>query len=92
MNREEINKMLGMTEAEMDARAQEYETDAWDAALFKKVPVGRPSLADCETKTLTFKIPVSTLNEVESKANRLGVSRSEYLRALINKDLHSSVV
>lgn len=92
MEREEINRMLGLSEAEMDALAQEFETDAWDASGFKKAPVGRPPLGDSETKTLTFKIPVSTLHEVENRASGLGVSRSEYLRDLINKDLHASAV
>lgn len=91
MERKEINERLGLTEIEMDKLACEYETDAWDAASFKKAPVGRPSLSDCETKTLTFKIPVSTLHEVENRASCLGVSRSEYLRGLINEDLCASV-
>ena len=91
MERKEINKRLGLTEIEMDELAREYETDAWDATSFKKAPVGRPSLSDDETKTLTLKIPVSTLHEVENRASHLGVTRSEYLRGLINEDLCASV-
>ena len=76
-----------MTEAEMDALGNAFENDEWDADSFEKVFVGRPSLGEGETKTMTFKIPASMLFRVESRASDLGVTRSQYLRDLIDRDL-----
>ena len=45
MTREEMNAVLGMTEEELDARAEEYENDTWDESHLGKVVVGRSSIA-----------------------------------------------
>lgn len=90
MDREEMNKRLGLTEREMDLKGQEYESDAWDAKSIKKVFVGRPALSSGETKTMTLKIPESTLFEVDHRAYSLGVSRSKYIRDLIYSDLRTT--
>ena len=46
MKRDEMNKALGLTEEEIDARAEEYESDTWDTSSLGKVILGRPSIAD----------------------------------------------
>ena len=71
----------------MNEIGEKFEKDSWDEKTYKKVFVGRPSLGAGETKTMTFKIPASTLFQVETKATSLGVSRSQYVRDLINRDL-----
>ena len=91
MNRSEINKRLGLSEEEMDAIGNSYENDEWDASSFNKVYVGRPSLGDSVTKTVTFKLPAQELFEVETKASNLGLSRSQYLRNLIAQDLKLTI-
>ena len=92
MDRDEINRRLGLTESQMDEIGEKYEQDAWGDGTFEKVFVGRPSLGESETKTMTFKIPATTLFQVDNRASYLGVSRSQYLRNLIDEDLRLTSV
>lgn len=88
MDRDEINRRLGLTESQMDKIGEKYEQDAWSSGTFQKVFVGRPSLSEGETKTMTFKIPATTLFQIDNRASYLGITRSQYVRDLIDKDLH----
>jgi hypothetical protein len=88
MDRDEINKRLGLTESQMDEIGEKYEMDVWKPGTFQKVFVGRPTLGDGETKTMTFKIPAATLFKIDDRASCLGVTRSQYVRDLIDKDLN----
>ena len=53
MTRKEMNAILDMTEEELDVRAEEYESDTWDASHLDKVVMGRPSIADEEAHPIT---------------------------------------
>ncbi len=92
MDRAEMNRRLGLSETQMDKIAEKYEQDAWEPGTFEKVFVGRPTLGVSETKTMTFKIPAETLFEVDNRASCLGITRSQYVRNLIDKDLHLTSV
>lgn len=50
MSKKKINDVLGLTDAEIEARALEYENDTWDASHLGKVVMGRPSIANEEAR------------------------------------------
>ena len=87
MNENEILKSFKITEDEMERIGQEYENDTWDERALTNVTVGRPALSSEPTKTMSFKIEQSTYKAVDNKASLLGISKSEYVRKLIDRDL-----
>jgi hypothetical protein len=87
MDREEINRKFGVTEEQLDAWAEEYENDTWDASHLGKVIIGRPPLADEEVKPVTFRLPVSKIAALDARAAREGLSRSEELRLAVDDRL-----
>lgn len=56
MDRNKTYKKFGVSEDQLDAWAEEYETDAWDAPL-GKVVMGRPSIAAEEVSPLRSGYP-----------------------------------
>jgi predicted DNA binding CopG/RHH family protein len=87
MKREEINKKLGLTEEQLDARAEEYETDKWDSSALGKVIMGRPSIADEEVRPITFRLPISKIDALDRKASEHGSTRSKVLREALDEYL-----
>ena len=90
MDREEMNRLIGMTEEEMDARAAEYENDTWDSSHLGKPIIGRPSIADEEVRPVTFRLPVSRINALDKRASEHGRTRSDELRAMVEEYLASA--
>lgn len=87
MDREEINALVGLTEKEMDAIGVEYEEDAWNASALGAPKSGRPSLYDAPMRSVTFKEAAPTVAAMDARAASLKVSRSDYIRKLIERDL-----
>ena len=85
MKRAEMNELLGMTEEEMDSRADEYESDTWDSSQLGKVTMGRPRLADEETRAVTVRLPLSQIAAIDREAQREGKSRSSAIRAALQR-------
>ena len=50
---------------------------------------GRPPLYDETMVTVSFKAPPQKIAELDQRAKSLGMGRSQYLRALIDRDLAS---
>ena len=71
-----------------DAWAEEYENGAWTGHL-EKVRMGRPRISDEELVTVTFRVPKSRIPAIEAAAKRKGETRSEYLRALVDRAIIS---
>lgn len=46
MDRQDMNKKPGLTEVELDAIAEEYETDEWDASQLGEVVSGHSPTDD----------------------------------------------
>ena len=90
MGREEMDELLGMTEDEMDSIAVEYESDTWDSSHLGKVSAGRPSLYDAPMRSVTFKEAEPIIVKIDERAASLKMTRSEYIRSLIDKDLASA--
>ena len=87
MNRKELNEKFGVTEEQLDARAEEYENDTWDATHLGKPVMGRPSIADEEVRPVTFRLPVSKIIALDDRADKNNRTRSDELRAIIDQYL-----
>lgn len=87
MEREKLNELLGMTEEELDEMAKPFEEGTWDPSQFGEIRAGRPSLFDEPMRPVTFKEPQSVIKAIDSRAAERGLSRSDYLRDLVAKDL-----
>lgn len=85
MKRDDMNAALGMSEEELDGVAAAYESDDWGAAQLGKVVMGRPRLANEETRAVTVRLPLSQIAEVDRAAAREGMSRSSAIRAALQK-------
>ena len=87
MNREEINALLGMSEEDLDREAAEYENGTWNKDMFGKPQSGRPPLYDSAMGTISFKEQKSKIQQINIRAAELKISRSDYMRRLVEKDL-----
>mgnify|MGYP002627382709 FL=1 len=87
MNRKDINAAIGLTEDEIGTIADAYESDEWDASHLGRVSPGRPSLYDEPMRSVTFKESEQVIAAMDSKARLLRMSRSNYIRSLIARDL-----
>lgn len=83
MEKEEIITSLGVSEEELDRRAQEYEDDTWDSSHLGKVVMGRPSIADEEVRPITVRLPVSQIAAVDALAKAKSTTRSAVIRSAI---------
>mgnify|MGYP003102449098 CR=1 FL=1 len=91
MDREELNALVGLTEDEMDAIGQEYEQDTWNESSLGAPRPGRPALNGIPMRSVTFKETAPTIAAMDSRAASLKMSRSDYIRRLIERDLAQAV-
>ena len=91
MDREELSALVGLTEDEMDAVGAEYENDTWDASALGTPRPGRPTLYEAPMRSVTFKEAAPTVAAMDARAASLRVSRSDYIRGLIERDLAQAV-
>jgi hypothetical protein len=87
MDRDGINKKLGVTEQQLDEWAAEYENDTWDSSRLGKPVMGRPSIASEEVRPVTFRLPLSKIMALDQKATERGSSRSDELREAVREYL-----
>ena len=90
MKREEINELLNMSEEDLNKEASEYENGTWNENAFGKVQPGRPSLYDSAMETVSFKEDKAKIKEINIRAAKLNMSRSDYMRKLVDQDLAAS--
>ncbi len=87
MEREELNRLLGMSEEEMDAAGAEYERNEWGEAKLGKAYVGRPPLFRVVMGAISLKENKPRIAQMDARVASLGMSRSDYLRKLVDRDL-----
>jgi len=75
-----------ITDEMLDKMAKKYEDGTWGGKLGKLV-VGRPSLADEEVKSVSFRLPVSKIAVIDARAEAKGKTRSEFIRETIESEL-----
>lgn len=87
MDREEMNKLLGKSEEELDKIAEAFENDEVDLSSYTVVRRGRPTLFTVPMKTMTIREPEFIIKRVENRAKQMGCTKSAYIRDLIDRDL-----
>jgi hypothetical protein len=87
MDREDLNKKFGVTEEQLDAWAEACERDEYPGKPIGEIIIGRPLMFGGELKPVTFKEPQSKVAAIDSRAASLNLSRSDYLRLVVDKDL-----
>lgn len=88
MKRDDINKLFGVNEDQLDHMAAEYESGDWNGSVGPVVP-GRPRIYDEELETISFRLPKSRVNAIDAKAKRNGETRSQFLRQAVDAALLS---
>lgn len=85
MDDKKLEKMFGVTAAELDSLAEPFERGEWPEG--KTVVMGRPRLAQEEVRSVTFKLPVSQIAALDRLAESSGRTRSEVLREATTREL-----
>ena len=75
-----------LTDQTLDEMAKEYEQGTWSGAL-EEVRMGRPRIADEELRSVTFKLPVSSVIKLDQQAKEHDETRSEFLRNVVDRAL-----
>ena len=78
-----------LTDEMLDQMAQKYEDGTWGGKM-GKLALGRPSLAEEEVKSVSFRLPISKIAMIDARAKAKGETRSEFLRDLIEGELVST--
>jgi hypothetical protein len=83
---EEVRKFFGYT----DEKLEKMERDASEG-IFEgepgKIVFGRPLKFGDELRPVTFKETKQKISEMDTRAASKGMSRSDYLRDLVRRDL-----
>ena len=75
-----------LSDADFDAMAVEYEAGTWTEPVGKASP-GRPKLYEEDMEMVSFRLPRSRVDAVEAAAKRRGISKSEFYRRAIDREL-----
>lgn len=74
-----------LTDAMLDEMAKDYEEGTWTST--GKVTMGRPKLYEEDMETVSFRIPHSRIVAIEALTKRLGMSKSDFYRRAIDREL-----
>lgn len=87
MSREEVNRKFGVTEKQLDEWAEACERGEYPGKPTGEITVGRPLMFGEEMKPVTFKETETKIAAINARAAELDLSRSDYLRQLVDRDL-----
>lgn len=90
-NKEEIYKKFGVTDDQLDAWADEYESKDWSHMHFGKVINGRPRISDEPLDSITVRIPHSRVMAMNRIQKEKGITKSEFVRDAIDDKLLSQM-
>lgn len=85
---EELIKDYGFTQEDVDSMMEAadcYDRGEWPPG--RVVWIGRPPFFEERMKSVTFRETELTIMLMDAKASAMNMSRSEYLRDLVRKDL-----
>ena len=77
---------IELTDEMMEQIADAFERGEWPGTE-SRILRGRPMLFGEQLQSITFKAPKRKIDAIDRKAESLGISRSDYLRSLLDKDL-----
>ena len=69
--------------------AAAFERGEWPG-IESRIAQGRPLKFNEELQSVTFKVPVRKLAAIDQRAAERGISRSDYLRNLLDRDIVAS--
>lgn len=87
MSEDRILEKFGVTAAELDARAAEYESNDWSGMEFGAIAPGRPLSYGEPLDTITVRIPHSRVVAMQQIGGKSGISRSAFIRRAIDHEL-----
>jgi hypothetical protein len=80
---------IEITDEMMEQIADAFERGDWPGTE-SRIVQGRPLMFGEELQSVTFKAPARKVEAIDRKAASLNVSRSDYLRSLVDRDLASA--
>lgn len=87
MTKKNMDELLGISTAELDAMAADFENGSWNRSEYGKPGVGRPAAFGEVMRPVTFKETPTVIAAMDERAAALGSTRSDYIRGLVAKDL-----
>lgn len=84
---EELEKLFGITSERIEEIDELMTQGILPGEAAGPVMMGRPRKFGEHMRTISFKETDSKVEEIDRRAKRLGVKRSDYLRFLIDRDL-----
>lgn len=85
---DDLKNAFGMSEAEiarLHADGDSYESGEWPEG--ETVLIGRPCVYGERMKSITYRDTEDEVRRMDERAKSLSMSRSDYLRYLVRKDL-----
>ena len=76
-----------ITNEQLDEWAEACERGEYPGKPTGKIIVGRPLMFDEEMRPVTFKATPTKIAQIDERAAELDISRSDYLRQLVDRDL-----
>ena len=92
MDRDAINKRFGVTEEQLDEWAEACERGEYPGKPTGEIIVGRPLKFGEEMRPVTFKATDAKISAIDMRAAGLDMSRSDYLRWLVDQDLMTAAL
>lgn len=80
---------IELSNEDLENIAEMFERGEWPEGE-SGVVVGRPLKLGEELRSVTFRVPVRKVDEIDKRASELNMSRSDYLRRLVDEDLKTS--
>ena len=87
MDTRQLEEKYGVTASQIKEWSEAAERGEYPGVPKGEPIVGRPLLFGEEQKPVTFKEPKSRIIAIDERAKTLNMSRSDYLRSLVEKDL-----
>jgi hypothetical protein len=88
MTSAEFEQEFELTSDYLDALEKDTSEGILHGEPRGEVIVGHPMMFGEEMKQVGFKEPVSKIAAIDTRAKQLGMKRSDYLRYLVQSDLH----
>lgn len=86
----EIEEKYGLSPELLDELERDAAAGNLPGIPSGPIVVGRPLLFGEKLKSVTFKEPESKVSAIDARAKSLSMSRSDYLRWLVDSDLASA--
>jgi len=80
------NSGVKLTDEMLDSIAEAFERGEWPGTE-SRIVQGRPLMLGEKLQSITFKVPARKVVVLDQKAASVNMSRSDYLRYLVDNDL-----